>query len=128
MYTLSFFGLRRLLYEKETHWSLLLVLRFSKHENTIKNSLSWARQKSMRQYHIEHTSIPSWCSLNYEEISNDAFRWTHILHIVFHYGSFPPLGRLCSEYYVMSLPWIPWISLVQLLPQVSPIVVISPVS
>ena len=52
---------------------------------------------------MEHSCIPSSCSLNYEEGPNNASNNPHILHIVPHYGSFPPLGFLFSYYSTMSL-------------------------
>ena len=78
---LSLFRLRRLFMKKKPHWSLLLVFRLSKNENTIEHLPSWAHEKSTRSYHIELTSIPSSWSLNYEE-GPKGVSWCH--HIWYH--------------------------------------------
>ena len=84
--------------KKSPHWSLLHAFILSKIESTIENLLSWALQKSTRSYH------------------NGVFRHHPIDK---QFGSIPTLGRLCSEYSAMCLPWIPSISKVFVNPKIS---------
>ena len=106
VYFYPFFGHKRLPMKKSPQWSILRAFRLYKIESTIEHLPSWARQKSTRSY---HNGVPRHHPTEYSLETS------------------PHSSRLCSEYFIMCLPWIPSVSKVSTSSKYFPSAVTFPV-